>query len=291
MICSMTGFGKGEKEFDGGKIKVEIRSLNGKTFDLRLKLPSGYNEKEIWIRNYVSSNLHRGKFDINISNNQTSHSNLSINDELFKEYYKKLNSLADELNETNKDFFPAIVKIPNIFNETEYELSRSEWEACTIALDKAIKKLMDFRQQEGQSIEKDIIKSINNIIELLPEIEKIDIERKQKIRERLQKAVKEIKERNTLDKDRFEQEILYYLEKLDINEEKQRLKQHCSYFLEILEKDDKKTKGKKLSFISQEIGREINTMGAKAQYSPLQKLVVVMKDNLERIKEQLANVL
>ena len=287
----MTGFGKGEKEFDGGKITVEIRSLNGKTFDLRLKLPSGYNEKEMWIRNYISTTLERGKFDININNNQTNGTNLSINDELFKEYYKKLNSLADELNEKNRDFFPSIVRIPNIFKETEYELSVSEWKACSAALKEAVTKLMDFRRQEGLSIEKDVVNSINNITELLPKIENIDIERKKAIRERLEKAVKEIKERNTIDKDRFEQEILYYLEKLDINEEKQRLKQHCNYFIEILKNDDMKSKGKKLSFVAQEIGREINTMGAKAQYSPLQKLVVVMKDNLERIKEQLANIL
>ncbi len=287
----MTGFGKGEKEFDGGKITVEIRSLNGKTFDLRLKLPSGYSEKEMWIRNYISTTLERGKFDININNNQTNGTNLSINDELFKEYYKKLNTLADELNEKNRDFFPSIVRIPNIFKETEYELSVSEWEACSTALKEAVTKLMDFRRQEGLSIEKDVVNSINNIIELLPKIENIDIERKKAIRERLEKAINEIKERNTIDKDRFEQEILYYLEKLDINEEKQRLKQHCNYFIEILKKDDMKSKGKKLSFVAQEIGREINTMGAKAQYSPLQKLVVVMKDNLERIKEQLANIL
>lgn len=291
MICSMTGFGKGEKEFNGGKITVEIRSLNGKTIDIRLKIPAGYNEKEMWIRNYISNALERGKFDVIINNNQTNNTNLSINDELFKEYYKKLNNLADELNEKNRDFFPSIVRIPNIFKETEYELSRTEWEACEEALEESVRKLMDFRKQEGQSIEKDIVKSINNITEMLPEIENIDIERKKMIRERLEKAVNEIRERNTLDKDRFEQEILYYLEKVDINEEKQRLKQHCTYFIEILQKDDIKSKGKKLSFVAQEIGREINTMGAKAQYSPLQKLVVVMKDNLERIKEQLANTL
>jgi uncharacterized protein (TIGR00255 family) len=287
----MTGFGKGEKEFNGGKITVEIRSLNGKTTDIRLKIPSGYSEKEMWIRNYISNSLKRGKFDIVISNSQTNGTNLSINDELFKEYYKKLNTLADELNEEKRDFFPSIVRIPNVFKETEYELSQSEWDACKETIKESVKKLMEFRQQEGLSIEKDIINSIDNITELLPEIEKVDIERKKMIRERIKKSVNEIRERNTIDKDRFEQEILYYLEKLDINEEKQRLKQHCIYFIEILKNDENKSKGKKLSFVAQEIGREINTMGAKAQYSPLQKIVVIMKDNLERIKEQLANIL
>ena len=287
----MTGFGKSEKEFDGGKITVEIRSLNGKIFDLRLKLPSGYNEKEMWIRNYISTTLERGKFDVNIINNQSNGANISINDVLFKEYYKKLSALADELNEKNRDLFSSIMRIPNIFKESEYVLSESEWEACSAALKEATTNLMAFRKQEGVSIEKDIVKSINNITELLPEIENIDIERKDSIRKRLEKAINEIKERNSVDKDRFEQEVLYYLEKLDINEEKQRLKQHCNYFLEILDNNEMKTKGKKLNFIAQEIGREINTMGAKSQYSPMQKLVVIMKDNLERIKEQLANVL
>ncbi|HHH52713.1 MAG TPA: YicC family protein [Bacteroidetes bacterium] len=291
MLCSMTGFGKGEKESEKGKISVEIKSLNGKTTDIRLKLPPGYNEKEMWIRNYIISHLQRGKFDVNIINNQTNGTNISINDDLFKEYHQKLNKLADELNEKNRDFFPSIVRIPNIFKETEYQLSENEWKATKEALDISINKLKEFRKQEGVSIEADIKENIHNILSEIPEIEKIDKERKEQIRKRLDLAIDEIKEKNKIDKNRFEQEILFYLEKLDINEEKQRLSQHCKYFIEVLDDDSIKTKGKKLSFITQEIGREINTMGAKAQFSKLQKKVVIMKDNLEKIKEQLANIL
>jgi len=287
----MTGFGKATVETDKGKVSVEIRSLNGKTTDIRLKYPAGYSEKEMWIRNKVVNSLERGKFDINITNTLSNGTNLSVNENLFKEYYKKLNELADQVGENNRDFFPSIVRIPNIFKETEYELSESEWEATMSTINSAIDKLKEYRNKEGQSIESDIVSFINDIANSLPVIEEHDIERKKLVKERLQKSIGEISERNKIDKDRFEQEILYYLEKLDINEEKQRLKQHCIYFLEIVDDNTINTKGKKLTFVAQEIGREINTMGAKAQYSPLQKVVVNMKDNLEKIKEQLANVL
>ena len=291
MICSMTGFGKGTFDTKNGKITVEIRSLNGKTTDIRLRYPTGYSEKEMWIRNYILNELERGKFDINITNDQSNGTNLSVNEKLFKEYHIKLNDLADQLNEKNRDFFPSIVRIPNIFKETQYEMSKDEWESNKIAIKNAVINLKSFRKQEGESIEKDIVNNINIISNFLPEVEKLDVERKNNIRERLSSAIKDIEDRNKVDKNRFEQEVLYYLEKLDINEEKQRLKQHCNFFLEIVNDTTSKTKGKKLTFISQEIGREINTLGAKAQYSPLQKIVVSMKDNLEKIKEQLANAL
>ena len=291
MICSMTGFGKATGETEKGKITVEIRSLNGKTTDIRLKYPAGYSEKEMWIRNFILSKLTRGKFDVNITNNLSNGTNLSVNEALFKEYHKKLNKLADELNEVNRDFFPSIVRIPNIFKETEYELSDEEWESTVAAIEAAADKVIAYRRQEGDSIKKDIVDNIERIKDSLPLIIEHDIERKKKIKERLLKSITEIEDRNKVDKNRFEQEVLYYLEKLDINEEQQRLKQHCDYFLEIVNDENKFEKGKKLNFVAQEIGREINTMGAKAQYSPLQKIVVNMKDNLEKIKEQLANIL
>ncbi len=287
----MTGFGKATKETIKGKITVEIRSLNGKTSDVRLKYPAGYSEKEMWIRNFVYKKLTRGKFDIAITNNLSNGTNLSINETLFKEYHKKLNTLAEQLDEKNRDFFPSIVRIPNIFKETEYELSDEEWETTVLTIEEAIEKLLAYRQQEGDSIKKDIVDNVMKIKASLPSIIKHDVDRKKSIKERLFKSITEIEDRNKVDKNRFEQEVLYYLEKLDINEEQQRLSQHCDYFLEIVNDQSKFEKGKKLNFIAQEIGREINTMGAKAQYSPLQKLVVNMKDNLEKIKEQLANVL
>ena len=291
MICSMTGFGKATKETEKGKVTVEIRSLNGKTTDIRLKYPAGYSEKEMWIRNFILSKLTRGKFDVNITNNLSNGTNLSVNEVLFKEYHKKLNKLADELNEVNRDFFPSIVRIPNIFKETEYELSDQEWESTIASIEEATDKLIAYRRQEGESIKKDIVDNVTKIKHSLPLIAEHDIERKKNVKDRLFKSVAEIKDRNKIDKDRFEQEVMYYLEKLDINEEQQRLEQHCVYFLEVVNDKNKFEKGKKLNFIAQEIGREINTMGAKAQYSPLQKLVVNMKDNLEKIKEQLANIL
>ena len=287
----MTGFGKATKETEKGKVTVEIRSLNGKTTDIRLKYPAGYSEKEMWIRNFILSKLTRGKFDVNITNNLSNGTNLSVNEVLFKEYHKKLNKLADELNEVNRDFFPSIVRIPNIFKETEYELSDQEWESTIASIEEATDKLIAYRRQEGESIKKDIVDNVTKIKHSLPLIAEHDIERKKNVKDRLFKSVAEIKDRNKIDKDRFEQEVMYYLEKLDINEEQQRLKQHCVYFLEVVNDKNKFEKGKKLNFIAQEIGREINTMGAKAQYSPLQKLVVNMKDNLEKIKEQLANIL
>jgi len=276
MICSMTGFGKATKETEKGKVTVEIRSLNGKTTDIRLKYPAGYSEKEMWIRNFILSKLTRGKFDVNITNNLSNGTNLSVNEVLFKEYHKKLNKLADELNEVNRDFFPSIVRIPNIFKETEYELSDQEWESTIASIEEATDKLIAYRRQEGESIKKDIVDNVTKIKHSLPLIAEHDIERKKNVKDRLFKSVAEIKDRNKIDKDRFEQEVMYYLEKLDINEEQQRLKQHCVYFLEVVNDKNKFEKGKKLNFIAQEIGREINTMGAKAQYSPLQKLVVNM---------------
>ena len=287
----MTGYGKAIGHYKNGNIAVEIRSLNGKNIDLRIKYSPGYSDKEIWLRNYIASNLKRGKIDISIINEHSAESHLNINEKLFKKYYIKMNELADELNESNRDFFPTIARIPNIFKETEYHLEEEEWKVTLSTLNEAMENLCLFREQEGQSIESDIKKNIDNIISRIQDIEKVDIERKNKIYSRLDNALKEIKDHNNIDKDRYEQEVLYYLEKLDINEEKQRLAQHCKYFLEILNDEKIKTKGKKLSFVAQEIGREINTLGAKAQFSPLQKIVINMKDYLEQIKEQLANVL
>ena len=291
MIYSMTGYGKATGQYGNGNITVEIRSLNGKNIDLRLKYSPGYSSKEIWLRNHITANVVRGKIDVTITNEHSVNDNITLNEELFKHYYHKLHQLADELNEPNRDFFPVITRIPNIFKETEYQLSEEEWKTTVDTLDEALENLCAFRREEGKSIEKDIKANINKIIKYTAEVEKIDVERKQKLRERLSAVIEEIKDRNNINKDRFEQEVLYYLEKLDINEEKQRLAQHCKYFLEIVDDDTVKAKGKKLSFVAQEIGREINTLGAKAQYSPLQKTVINMKDHLEKIKEQLANVL
>ncbi len=291
MLHSMTGYGKGIVETTKGNIVVEIKSLNGKNTDVRIKYPSGFAEKELSIRNTVLNELKRGKIDVTIVNDAISDQNMAINKKLFKDYYAIFKELADDLKENYRYIFPSIARIPNVIKETEYSLSEEDWVNTQEALDIAISKIQNFREQEGQSIFEDIFKSVSSIQKRIPEIESLERNRKDIILKRLDSAIEDIKEKNKVDKNRYEQEVMYYLEKLDINEEKQRLNQHCSFFIEVLKDDTIVLKGKKLTFISQEIGREINTLGAKAQYSPLQKIVVELKENLEKIKEQLANVL
>lgn len=291
MIYSMTGFGKAENRNEKYKIVAEIKSLNSKSNEIRIKLPVGYNEKELIVRNIILAELDRGKIDLILTNDISNGSNLTINSALFKEYYDKLNQLADELGEENRDFFPSIVRIPNIFKESEYSLSQEEWELAEKTINEALEKIQIFRAKEGESIKKDLKNSLVGITGRFEEIESLDNERKKVLRAKMDSIISGLEQNNKVDKDRFEQEVLFYLEKLDINEEKIRLTQHCSYFTDVLEDEKIISKGRKLSFITQEIGREINTLGAKAQFSPLQKIVVEMKDNLEKIKEQLANVL
>ncbi len=291
MIYSMTGFGKAENSNEKYKIVAEIKSLNSKSNEIRVKLPVGYNEKELIVRNIILAELERGKIDLILTNDISNGSNLTINSALFKEYYDKLNQLANELGEENRDFFPSIVRIPNIFKESEYTLSQEEWELAEKTINEALEKIQIFRAKEGESIKKDLKNSLEGITSRFEEIELLDIERKKVLRAKMDSMITGLEQNNKVDKDRFEQEVLFYLEKLDINEEKIRLTQHCSYFTDVLEDEKTISKGRKLSFITQEIGREINTLGAKAQFSPLQKIVVEMKDNLEKIKEQLANVL
>lgn len=287
----MTGFGKAESSDEKFKIVVELKSLNSKTNEIRIKLPSGYNEKELTVRNIILSELERGKIDLTLTNDISNGTNLTINSALFKDYYIKLNQLADEVGEKNKDFFPSIVRIPNIFKESEYKLSDEEWNIAEKTITDAIVKIKAFRAKEGESIKSDLINSLEGISGRLEEIESLDIERKKILRSKMDSMITEMEQNNKVDKDRFEQEVMFYLEKLDINEEKIRLSQHCKYFLDVLLDKNFVSKGRKLSFISQELGREINTLGAKAQFTPLQMIVVEMKDNLEKIKEQLANVL
>lgn len=291
MIYSMTGFGKAENSNEKYKIVAEIKSLNSKSNEIRVKLPAGYNEKELTVRNILLAELDRGKIDLILTNDLSNGTNLTINSALFKEYYDKLNQLANELGEENRDFFPSIVRIPNIFKESEYTLSQEEWNLAEKTINEALEKIQIFRAKEGESIKKDLKNSLEGITSRFNEIESLDIERKNVLRAKMDSMISGLEQNNKVDKDRFEQEVLFYLEKLDINEEKIRLTQHCSYFTDVLEDTKIISKGRKLSFITQEIGREINTLGAKAQFSPLQKIVVEMKDNLEKIKEQLANVL
>jgi uncharacterized protein (TIGR00255 family) len=290
MILSMTGFGRHEVSVDDNKVIVEVRSLNGKIADVRIKTALQLGQHEIELRKLVLSKAVRGKIDLVIDIKGSGLSNAGMpNAEMIKVYFLTLQGIAAEIGVEDDNLFSTILRMPNVFQsengDIDAELSKALFEAVNGALD----RLKEFRVKEGQSLHDDLHSSVEIISQLLKEVSPFEEERTAALRERLGQKIVEI-ERESLDANRFEQEILYYMDKLDIHEEKVRLEQHCQYFLEVLAADGD-VKGKKLNFISQEIGREINTLGAKAQWSAIQRLVVQMKDHLEKIKEQLANAL
>lgn len=291
MLQSMTGYGRATKTFGDKTITVELRSLNSKFLDMRLRVPITYKEKETSFRKMVTKKLVRGKVDLMIETVSASgEADFSINKNLFRAYYREMKELSDELSIPNTEYMQAIMRIPNVVGPSGKELSKEEWEVVQQTMNDALSKMVEFRKVEGQSTEEDLRGRVNGILEALAAVPPLEAERKVNMRKRLQQNLEEHLGSENVDKNRFEQEVIFYIEKIDISEEKVRLKQHCEFFLEQL--DDKKNmaKGRKLSFISQEIGREINTLGAKAYSSGLQRLVVKMKDELEKIKEQIANV-
>lgn len=291
MIQSMTGYGKATAVFNDRKMNVELRALNGKTTDLRIKYPSKYASKELLIRKLVLSHLHRGRFDMTISLDGDVTDEYTLDEKLFKSYYNKLRSLSEELSTSEQDYFSTIIRIPNVVRTNLEDLEEEEWKVCEDLVMKVIKNLAEYRRSEGEALYKDIAVHLTSIMTHLEKVSGFEPDRIQAIKQKISGNLNGFLEEQKIDENRFEQELIYYLERLDINEEKIRLEQNCKYFLEILEGKSLVEKGKKLIFISQEIGREINTMGAKAQYAPIQQLVVSMKDDLERIKEQLLNVL
>lgn len=289
MIKSMTGFGKATKEFSDKTVNVEIRSLNSKGVDLSLRLSSMYREFELELRNDISKKLERGKIDLSIfvetKNQETP---VDINIDLAKEYHKKLKTLAGELNENSHDLLSQILKLPDVLKSERKEANENEWKEIKSVIDLAIEGLNKFRDDEGKSIEKDFNERIKIIADCLEKIKELDKLRIDNIKKRIKGNITEIIGADKIDINRFEQELIYYVEKLDINEEKVRLKTHCDYFLKTMKEP---SGGRKLNFITQEIGREINTIGSKANDAEIQKLVVLMKDELEKIKEQTNNVL
>jgi len=291
MIQSMTGYGKASAVFNERKINVELRALNGKSTDIRIKFPPKYSSKEMWIRKKILSSLHRGKFDMSISIDGEVAEEFALDEEMFKSYYKKLKSLAVELNNEQNDYFSTILRVPNVVRTVVGDLSEEEWRACESVLDDVVSRLEEYRVSEGQAMKVDIANHLRSIMLNLIKVSTYEPERMKAIKQKIGNSLQSFIDEKKIDENRFEQELIYYLEKLDINEEKIRLEQNCNYFKQILDDDQMAAKGKKLIFISQEIGREINTMGAKAQYAPIQQLVVSMKDDLEKIKEQLLNVL
>ncbi|HOP59328.1 MAG TPA: DUF1732 domain-containing protein [Bacteroidales bacterium] len=291
MIKSMTGYGKAVAEIPGKKISIEIKSLNSKSLDISTRLPWLYKEKEADIRAIINQKLDRGKIDFTINSDVIDNDIVPLfNKEVVKGYFNQLKGIADELGiDTNEQLLPVILKLPDAMKTEKPDLSENEWLMVKTKIEESIASLDLFRTEEGRSLEKDLKKSVTNILKLLDEVVIFEEERIENIRGKLRKALTDMEMNESIDENRFEQELIYYLEKLDINEEKVRLKKHCEYLIEKIESTP--PNGKILGFIAQEIGREINTLGSKANDASIQKIVVMMKDELEKIKEQSLNVL
>lgn len=291
MIKSMTGYGKSHGQLTGKGLSLEVKTLNGKYLDIHLKIPTVYKTREQEIRGLLGQKLKRGKVELIISiNSQDETSNYALNKGLMKKYYHELTDFAREQGTTvSGDLIPAILRLPDIVQQDEQTLEEEEWQAVSAAIREAIEDCDNFRKEEGRHLEDDLKLHLQNISAHLAEIPELDASRKENIKQKMRNALEKAREIAEPDPNRFEQELLYYLEKLDINEELVRLEKHLSYFSETLEEPE--SSGKKLGFIAQEIGREINTIGSKANDAPIQKIVVQMKDELEKIKEQIMNVL
>jgi len=287
----MTGFGKEVIETPFRKVTVEIRTLNSKQLDLNLRTPLEFREKEPEIRSLISKSLQRGKIDFNIQTESIGNQTAPvINKELAKHYYDEMVLLAETVGQTDySGFLPVIVKMPDVFVQNQKETNLEEWEQIKSGIIEAIKHVDQFRMEEGAILEKDLVQRINLIADLLEEVIPYEAERPAIVKERIRKRLEEWAADADADSNRLEQEMIYYLEKFDITEEKVRLKKHCDYFLETLKSPQ--SPGKKLGFVTQEIGREINTLGSKANHAEIQKIVVLMKDELEKVKEQLFNIL
>ncbi len=287
----MTGFGKAEFEVNNKKVTIEIKSLNSKQIDINTRTPALYREKDIIIRKALSEKLMRGKVDLNIYvENLGDESNSKINEPILKSYFESLSKISKDLNlPVDHTTLQASMRLPDVV-KTEYEtLDKTEWDTIYSNILKALDDIDTFRVQEGKALEADILGNVNSIHQLLKEIEPFEKIRIESVKAKLVDNLEALKLNGNVDENRFEQELIFYLEKLDINEEKVRLANHCEFFNETAEQDV--SAGKKLGFISQEIGREINTIGSKANETNIQRIVVQMKDHLERVKEQLLNVL
>ncbi|MGJ5641680.1 YicC/YloC family endoribonuclease [Formosa sp. S-31] len=285
MIYSMTGYGKSVLQLPTKKISIEIKSLNSKNLDLNTRMPSFYREKELELRKIIADRLERGKIDfslfVEVTGEETS---TQINKPVVKQYLKQLQDIVDG---DATELLKMAVRFPDALTTDREEIDENEWNAVLKEVQDALNAISQYRLDEGKVLEQDFKNRITNIEALLESVIAIDPERVEAVRDRLRKGVEDLKEK--VDENRFEQELVYYIEKYDITEEKVRLKNHLEYFISALNSAD--SNGKKLGFITQEMGREINTIGSKSNYAPMQQLVVQMKDELEKIKEQLLNVL
>ena len=286
----MTGYGKTVVAFEGKKIHVEIKSLNSKQLDLSTRIAPLYREKEMEIRQLIAERVVRGKVEFNIWIEKDAGAEASqVNKVLMDNYYQQLKDFAQEHQLSDTDWMSLLVRMPDVMTKTEVELlGDEEWQVVRQGVEQAVQELVDFRTQEGAALEKKFAEKIDNIEQLLASIEPYEKSRVEKIRSRIVDGLKQIPE-SEYDKNRLEQELIYYIEKLDISEEKQRLTNHLKYFRETMA--DQPGQGKKLGFIAQEMGREINTTGSKSNQAEMQNIVVKMKDELEQIKEQVLNAL
>ncbi|WP_224488408.1 YicC/YloC family endoribonuclease [Robertkochia flava] len=290
MIHSMTGFGKSVRQLPSKKITIELKSLNSKSLDLNARIPSNYREKELQMRRLIADSLQRGKVDFNLYIEITGEeTTTAVNKGVVREYVQQLMDVFPDLADESArvEMMKMAVRMPDALKTERDEIDEEEFNIILASLEEALEQITEFRLQEGKALENDFRSRVSTIRSLLEKVKEIDPERTEAIRTRLENAVADLKE--NVDENRFEQELIYYLEKFDITEEKVRLENHLNYFDESLDSDD--SNGKKLGFICQEIGREINTIGSKANYAPMQQVVVQMKDELEKIKEQVLNVL
>ena len=286
MIQSMTGFGKATLQLPTKKITIEVKSLNSKGLDLNVRMPSLYREMELGLRNLIASKLERGKIDFSIYIESTAEqTSTRVNVPIVKAYINQLREVYSDVDET--ELMKMAVRMPDTMKVEREEIDESEWATIQNVIEEALQNILNFRKDEGESLEKEFQLRIGNIRQFMNEALALDPERVQAIKERLQTAIAELQV--NVDENRFEQELIYYLEKLDITEEKVRLTNHLDYFLDTIKGTE--ANGRKLGFITQEMGREINTMGSKSNHAQMQKLVVQMKDELEKIKEQVLNVL
>lgn len=290
MILSMTGYGQAIAEFERFTIKTDIRSVNGKALDINLRIPRELYTKEFILRNEISKNVVRGSvnMNINIEYKDVALSARKINKELAISYLKELANIANTMALPNENLMQNVLLLPEVMKTINEEMSDDDFASVMQSVSQALDHFINFRKQEGASLEKVLRQSVHNISGIIKEIEALEGRRMTAIRDRLTKDLTDLKERIKVDENRFEQELIYYIERLDITEEKVRLRNHCSYFEQVMEEENC---GKKLNFVSQEMGREINTMGSKANDARIQQLVVLMKDELEKIKEQCLNVL
>lgn len=286
----MTGYGKAVAELPNKKITIEIKSLNSKQFDLFMRLPTVYREKEIALRNSLARRLERGKVDLSMNVEVIAKDASSrIDHEVLKQYHREISELSVALGVPKpQEWFPVLLRLPDVMKQDQEELSDEEWDRILQAVNRAVDETIAFRLQEGKMLEEVLKTKVDNIRTLLQSIEPFEDERLEKVKNRIREGLNGL-DSIEYDKNRFEQEMIYYIEKLDLNEEKNRLAHHLDYFTSILEEDE--SQGKKLGFITQEIGREINTLGSKSNQSDMQKIVVQMKDELEQIKEQILNIL